>query len=66
MPVRLAPSARIVCRDRLLDSFLKSREVIALLLESYNSLRNSHISAESGLVDVPSESDLLVWVIDQD
>jgi hypothetical protein len=64
MPVRLAPSARIVYYDRLLDSFLESREVVALLLKSCNSLRNSYMSAESGLVDVPGESDLLVWVVD--
>jgi hypothetical protein len=66
MPVRLAPSVRIICCDCLLDSFLKSREVIALLLKSYNSLYNSHISTESGLVDIPSESDLLVRVANQD
>jgi hypothetical protein len=62
VPVRLAPPARVIYRDRLLNSFLKSREVVALLLKSYNSLRNSYISTESGLVDVPSESDLLVGV----
>jgi hypothetical protein len=60
MPVQLAPSAYIVYREYLLNSFPKSREVVALLLESYNSLCNSYISTESGLVDVPSESDLLV------
>jgi len=60
MPVRLAPSAYIIYREYLLNSFPKSREVVALLLESYNSLYNSYMSAESGLVDIPSESDLLI------
>jgi len=62
MPVRLTPPVYIVYYDRLLNLFLKSREVIALLLKSYNSLYNSYISTESGLIDVPSESDLLVRV----
>jgi hypothetical protein len=60
MPVRLTPSVYIVYYKYLLDLFPKSREVVALLLESYNSLRNSYMSAESGLIDIPSESDLLV------
>jgi hypothetical protein len=60
--VRLAPSVYIVYREYLLNSFPKSREVVALLLKSYNSLRDSYISTESGLVDISSESDLLVGV----
>jgi len=60
MPVRLAPSVYIVYRKYLLNLFPKSREVVALLLKSYNSLYNSYMSAESGLIDIPSESDLLV------
>jgi hypothetical protein len=60
MPVRLAPSVYIIYCEYLLDSFPKSREVVALLLKSYNSLRNSYISAESRLIDIPGESDLLV------
>ena len=66
MPVRLAPSAYIVCRKHLLDSFPESREIVALLLELCNSLRNPYMPTESGLVDNPDESDLLVGVAAQD
>jgi len=66
MPVRLAPSAYVACREHLLDSFPESREIVALLLEPYNSLRNPYVPTESGLVDVPDKSDLLVGVADQD
>jgi hypothetical protein len=62
MPVRLTPSAYIVCCKHLLDSLPKSREIVALLLEPYNSLRNPYMPTESGLMDNPNESDLLVGV----
>jgi hypothetical protein len=64
MPVRLAPSVYVVYRKHLLDSFPESREIIALLLEPYNSLRNPYIPTESRLVDVPNKSNLLVGVAD--
>jgi hypothetical protein len=63
MLVRLAPSVYIVYCEYLLNSFPESREVVALLLESCNSLYDSYMSAESRLIDIPSESDLLVWVV---
>ena len=66
MPVRLTLSARIVYRKYLLNLFPKSQEVVALLLESYNSFRNPYMSTESRLIDVPSESNLLVGVTNQD
>ena len=66
MPVRLASSAYIACREHLLDSSPKSREIVALLLEPCNSLHNPYIPTESGLVDNPNESDLLVGVAAQD
>ena len=62
MPVRLAPLVYVVCYKYLLDSFSKSREIVALLLEPYNSLRNPYMPTESGLIDNPNESDLLVIV----
>jgi len=64
MPVRLTPSVYIVYYEYLLDSFPKSREVIALFLKLYNSLYNPYIPTESGLIDVPNKSDLLVGVTD--
>jgi len=64
MPIRLALPVYIVYREYLLNPFLKSWEVVALLLKLYNSLRNSYISAESRLIDIPNESDLFVGVID--
>jgi hypothetical protein len=66
VPVRLASSAYVVCREHLLDSFPESREIVALLLESCNSLRDPYVPTESGLVDDPDESDLLVGVAAQD
>jgi hypothetical protein len=62
MPVRLALPVCIIYYKYLLDSFLKSQEVIALLLKSYNSLYNSYIPTESRLIDISSESNLLVGV----
>jgi hypothetical protein len=64
MPVRLAPSVYVVYREYLLDLFPKSREIVALLLKPYNSLRDPYIPTESGLIDVPNKSDLLVGVAD--
>jgi hypothetical protein len=64
MPVRLAPSVYIIYCKYLLDSFPESREIVALLLKPYNSLRNPYMPTESGLVDVPNKSDLLVGVAD--
>jgi len=64
MPVRLTPSVYIIYRKYLLDSFPKSREIVALLLKLYNSLRNPYIPTESRLIDVPNKSDLLVGVTD--
>jgi len=64
MPVRLTPSAYIIYCEYLLDSFPKSREIVALLLELYNSLRNPYIPTESRLIDIPNKSDLLVGVTD--
>ena len=64
MPVQLAPSAYIVYREYLLNSFPKSREVVALLLKPYNSLYNPYIPTESRLIDVPNKPNLLVGVAD--
>jgi hypothetical protein len=64
IPVRLAPSVYVVYREYLLDSFPKSREIVALLLEPYSSLRDPYMPTESGLMDVPDKSNLLVGVTD--
>jgi len=66
VPVRLAPSACVACREHLLDSFPESREVVALLLEPCNSLYDPYVPTESRLMDDPDESDLLVGVAAQD
>jgi hypothetical protein len=62
MPVRLAPSVYVAYRKYLLDLFPKSREIVALLLKPYNSLCNPYIPTESGLIDDPDKSNLLVRV----
>jgi len=64
MLVRLTPSAYIIYREYLLDSFPKSREIIALLLELYNSLRNPYMPTESRLIDAPNKPNLFVGVTD--
>jgi hypothetical protein len=62
MLVRLAPLVCVVCRKYLLDLFPKSQEIVALLLEPYNSLCNSYMPTEPRLMDNPNKSDLLVRV----